>query len=311
MLSCAGRLVVSSYRALFILTLCGLVSSAASQLVNGQFFTSGLAISNAPAPGSQLSAGGAIGVSVDVSGNGRLPTSASIPGSTLPTAFISLNIFLISSQTNTNVTVTSGPQFFAGEQGSTVKHLNFAIPSCLKSGDYNYTYYEVSRINEQTYFSITPIPIFILNNQSPSDDDTCGGSTAPEAQPQPSSPPPEQPFLGSGFSLTTGFSQPAAPTNTGTGTQDTVTVTLTRTVISTISTIVTATQTLSLSGGGFTTVTMAVPTLLPTTVTSVFTTASTSGSFIPINAGCRLSGTPILLASITASMLITFMWEIL
>lgn len=86
---------------------------------------------------SQLAAGGAIGVSVDVSGDGRLPTSASIPGSTLPTAFISLNIFLISSQTNTNITVTSGPQFLGGEQGSTVKHLNFAIPSCLKSGDYN------------------------------------------------------------------------------------------------------------------------------------------------------------------------------
>lgn len=115
----------------------------------------------------------------------------------------------------------------------------------------------MSRINEQTYFSITPIPIFILNNQPPSDD-ACDGSTKPEPQPQQSSPPPEQPFLGSGFSLTTGFSQPAAPTNTGSETQDTVTVTLTRTIVSTISTIVTATQTLSLSSGGFTTVTVYV-----------------------------------------------------
>lgn len=221
---------------------------------------------------SQFSAGGGLGVSVDVSGNGRLPTSASVPGSTLPTAFISLNIFLVSSQTKTNITVTSGPQFLEGEPGSTVKHLNFVIPSCLKTGDYNvrdymcslsrsmltvqlkYTYYEVSRINEQTYFSITPIPIFILNNQS--GDEQCEGSTEPEAQPQPSSPPPEQPFLGPGFSLTTGFSQPAAPTNTLPGTQDTVTVTLTKTVVSTISTSITQTQTLTLENGGFSTVTV-------------------------------------------------------
>ncbi|KAB5589050.1 hypothetical protein CTheo_7513 [Ceratobasidium theobromae] len=219
--------------------------SVAAQLVNGQYYTSGLAISNAPAPGSQFSAGGAIGVSVDVSGNGKLPISASVPGSTLPTAFISLDIFLVSSQTKTNITVTSGPQFLEGEPGSTVKHLNFGIPTCLKTGDYNYTYYEVSRINEITYFSITPIPIFILNNQSPSEDVVCDGSTEPEAQPQPSSPPPEQPLLSPGFTLTTGSSQPAAPTNT----QDTVTVTLTTTVVSAISTLVTQTATLTLSGG--------------------------------------------------------------
>ncbi|CAE6423276.1 hypothetical protein BN14_01431 [Rhizoctonia solani AG-1 IB] len=271
----------------WIIVLYGLWNNLAlvsAQLVNGQFYTSGLAISNAPAPGSQYSAGGAIGVSVDVSGNGRLPISASTPGSTLPTAFISLNIFLISSQTNTNVTVTSGTQFLEGEPGSTVKHLNFAIPSCLKTGDYNYTYYEVSRVNEETYFSITPIPIFILNNQS--GDESCDGSTEPEAQPQPSSPPPEQPFLGAGFSLTTGFSQINAPTNTLPGTQDTVTVTLTKTVVSTIPTSIAQTQTLTFTDGSVSTVTTAIPTLLPTTITTVLTTAS-ANSFVPINAGCR------------------------
>ncbi|CAE6533584.1 unnamed protein product [Rhizoctonia solani] len=257
--------------------------SVSAQLVNGQFYTSGLAISNAPAPGSQYSAGGAIGVSVDVSGNGRLPTSASVPGSTLPTSFISLNVFLVSSQTKTNITVTSGTQFLEGEPGSTVKHLNFGIPSCLKTGDYNYTYYEVSRINEATYFSITPIPIFILNNRS--EDEPCNGSTEPEAQPQPPSPPPEQPFLRAGFSLTTGFSQAITPTNTFPGTQDTVTVTLTKTVVSTISTSITQTQTLT-GNGGVSTVTMVIPTLLPTTVTTVFTTAA-PGSFVPINSGHR------------------------
>ncbi|KAG9083419.1 hypothetical protein FS749_006047, partial [Ceratobasidium sp. UAMH 11750] len=168
MLFRSQHLLLASCWALFIFLFFGFGPPVSAQLVNGQFFTAGLAISNAPAPGSQLQAGGAIGVSVDVSGNGRLPPGASVPGSVLPTAFISLNIFLISSQTKTNVTVTSGPQFLAGEPGSTVKHLNFAIPSCLKTGDYNYTYYEVSRINGQTFFSITPIPVFMLNNQPPS-----------------------------------------------------------------------------------------------------------------------------------------------
>ncbi|KAF8680274.1 hypothetical protein RHS04_04520 [Rhizoctonia solani] len=267
-----------------------------TQLVNGQFYTPGLAISNAPAPGSQYSAGGAIGVSVDVSGNGRLPISASFPGSTLPTAFISLNIFLISSQTNTNVTVTSGTQFLEGEPGSTVKHLNFAIPSCLKTGDYNYTYYEVSRVNGETFFSITPIPIFILNSQQ--DDKACDGSTEPEVQPQASSPPPEQPFLGAGFSLTTGFSQVNAPTNTLPGTQNTVTVTLTKTVVSEISTSITQTQTLTLADGSLSTVTTAIPTLLPTTVTTVFTTPSLS-SFVPINSSSRILSNPLFLTLFT------------
>ncbi|QRV91220.1 hypothetical protein RhiJN_19238 [Ceratobasidium sp. AG-Ba] len=282
--------------------------SVSAQLVNGQFFTAGLAISNAPAPGSQLQAGGAIGVSVDVSGNGRLPSGASIPGSTLPTAFVSLNIFLISSQTNTNITVTSGPQFLQGEPGSTVKHLNFAIPSCLKTGDYNYTYYEVSRINDQTFFSITPIPVFILNNQSPSDGDPCDGSTTPEVQPQASSPPSEQPFLGPGFSLTTGFSQPAAPTNTGT--QDTVTVTFTTTLISTVATSITTTQTVTLSDGEIETTTLVLPTSFPTTVTTVFTTAS-SGFFNPINAAGRTISVPFLLIwTFTSSVIFMLMLQI-
>ncbi|CAE6447232.1 unnamed protein product [Rhizoctonia solani] len=270
-----------------------------AQLVNGQFYTSGLAISNAPAPGSQYSPGGSIGVSVDVSGNGRLPTSASVPGSTLPTAFISLNIFLVSSQTKTNITVTSGTQFLESEPGSTVKHLDFVIPSCLKTGDYNYTYYEVSRVNEATYFSITPIPIFILNSQS--GDEPCDGSTEPEPQPQSSSPPPEQPFLGAGFSLTTGFSQVVAPTNTLSGTQDTVTVTLTRTVVSTISTSITQTQSLTLGNGGMSTITTVVPTLLPTTLTTVFTTA-TPGTFVPINSVCRALPTSLSLVLSTGAI---------
>ncbi|KAF8761633.1 hypothetical protein RHS01_00918 [Rhizoctonia solani] len=248
-----------------------------TQLVNGQFYTPGLAISNAPAPGSQYSAGGAIGVSVDVSGNGRLPISASFPGSTLPTAFISLNIFLISSQTNTNVTVTSGTQFLEGEPGSTVKHLNFAIPSCLKTGDYNYTYYEVSRPAGRQ--SVRWVP-------------------EPEVQPQASSPPPEQPFLGAGFSLTTGFSQVNAPTNTLPGTQNTVTVTLTKTVVSEISTSITQTQTLTLADGSLSTVTTAIPTLLPTTVTTVFTTPSLS-SFVPINSSSRILSNPLFLTLFT------------
>ncbi|QRW05291.1 hypothetical protein RhiLY_04290 [Ceratobasidium sp. AG-Ba] len=158
-----------------------------------------------------------------------------------------------------------------------------------------YTYYEVSRINDQTFFSVTPIPVFILNNQSPSGNDPCIFA------------PPEQPFLGPGFSLTTGFSQPAAPTNTGT--QDTVTVTFTTTLISTVATSITTTQTVTLSDGEIET-TLVLPTSFPTTVTTVFTTAS-SGFFNPINAAGRTISVPFLLIwTFTSSVIFMLMLQI-
>lgn len=47
-----------------------------------------------------------------------------------------------------------------------MKHLTFAIPSCLPGGEYNVTLYEQSKINEEEHFIITPIPVTILNPNS-------------------------------------------------------------------------------------------------------------------------------------------------
>jgi hypothetical protein len=85
---------------------------------------------------SEFTVGGTISVSVDVSGNGRLPRDSWGPDSTLPSGFISLSIFLVSA--NQNLTIVNGTtgDFLKGEPGSTVKHLNYVVPSCLPEGDY-------------------------------------------------------------------------------------------------------------------------------------------------------------------------------
>jgi hypothetical protein len=136
---------------------------ANAQLVNGQFFTRGLAISNAPAPNrkvsityptlkqvlnaitdlscSEFTVGGTISVSVDVSGDGRLPQGSWGPDSTLPSGFISLSIFLVSGSQNVTIVNGTTGDFLRGEPGSTVKHLNYVIPSCLSEGDYNVSHH--------------------------------------------------------------------------------------------------------------------------------------------------------------------------
>lgn len=66
-----------------------------------------------------------------MSGNGKLQTLGD------DSRFILLDLFLISEEVGVNVTVSTGPALLAGEPGSTVKHLDFQIPSCLPAGNYN------------------------------------------------------------------------------------------------------------------------------------------------------------------------------
>ncbi|KAG8814812.1 hypothetical protein FRC17_000966 [Serendipita sp. 399] len=178
------------------------VGGAQAQLVNGQYFTRGLAISNAPAPDSEHTVGGTIGVSVDVSGNGRLPEGSWGPNSTLPSGFISLSIYIVSGSQNVTVVDGTSGQFLSGEPGSTVKHLNYVIPDCLPEGKYDYTYYEVSRMNDTMYFGITPIPITIKNpgGSSGACDDSISNPVLP--RPQNDSAPAQNPFTG-GLALNT------------------------------------------------------------------------------------------------------------
>lgn len=198
---------------LFLL-ISGLFGSfATAQLVNGQYFTRGLAISNAPAPNSEFTVGGTISVSVDVSGNGQLPQASWGPNSTLPSGFISLSIYLVSGDQNVTVVDGTTGAFLAGEPGSTVKHLNYAVPSCLPAGNYDYTYYEVSRMNGTTFFGITPIPITVKNPGGSSGACDANISNPVRQRPQNDSAPAQNPFTG-GLALNT--TNGAGPSNTAT-----------------------------------------------------------------------------------------------
>jgi len=77
-------------------------------------------------------------IAIEVSGDGVLPLTATLAGSTSPTALESLNVFLSSIPFGQNITV-SPPGILEQEPGSTVKHLNFQIGnfSCLEQGTYN------------------------------------------------------------------------------------------------------------------------------------------------------------------------------
>ncbi|KAI9064371.1 hypothetical protein FKP32DRAFT_1570191 [Trametes sanguinea] len=165
----------------------------AQTLVNGQIFTNGLAIVDAPAPESPMHAGSVTQVAIDISGDGKLDQSASIPGSDKETRFDSLEIYLVSYQTQLNLTVSSGPGLLTQEQGSTVKHWNYNVSTCIPPGSYNLTFYEASHINGQPYFAITPIPVVVMNDHQT---DACSnGTNQLQAFPQQSSPYPQSPWL--------------------------------------------------------------------------------------------------------------------
>ncbi|KAJ7102132.1 hypothetical protein B0H15DRAFT_313293 [Mycena belliarum] len=192
----------------------------AGQTINGQTFTNGLAVIDSPSPSNPGQAGSTISIALDVSGNGKLPPAATLPGSGLDTSYESLEIYLVSAQTNINITVSSGPAFLTGESGSTVKHLNWPIPSCVPAGDYNLTFYETSRFNGQGVFTITPIPIPISN---PNPSAQCVNPNPLQAQPQPSKPLAQSPFVPGSTTPT------SSGTNTGarTGSDPALTFTLT------------------------------------------------------------------------------------
>lgn len=152
-----------------------------------------------------------------VSGNGKLPFEALKPGSSLDTAFEELNIFLVSSQANTNLTVSSGPRLLTDEDG-TVRHLSYELPNCIQAGQYNVslaiivlevksprsltrrdpshqmTFYERSTLENDPLYVITPIPIRI-RNPSPSGDSCTEGVNELQVQPQEDARAARSPFL--------------------------------------------------------------------------------------------------------------------
>jgi len=127
--------------------------SYAQAIVNGQIFTPGIAIVNAPQPNTPLGGGKSrkpytcthsltsldtLHISLDVSANGKLQLPP-YP-SNLLSAIHNITIFLSSYETGRNLTVTNGTatennstlgDVMLQEQGSTVKHINWIWPDCL------------------------------------------------------------------------------------------------------------------------------------------------------------------------------------
>ncbi|OJT11058.1 hypothetical protein TRAPUB_12429 [Trametes pubescens] len=162
---------------LYLFASSHILAVAAQDVVNGQDVRQGFLSVESPTPSSTLHAGSETDVSIDCS---------ILSNTTLGIDL--LEVYLVSSETQTNITVSSGPQLLSQEPGSTVKHIHWSIPTCLQTGTYNLTLYEASHLNDISYFSITPIPVQIQNTNVT---DSCDSpENALQAQPQPSSPPP-------------------------------------------------------------------------------------------------------------------------
>jgi len=281
---------------------------AGQTLVNGQTFTNGLAIIDAPAPQNPGHAGSSISIAIDVSGDGKLPSAASLPGSGLSNSFQLLEIYLVSAETNLNMTVSAGPGLLTNESGSTVKHLNWPIPPCIPAGNYNLTFYETSFFNSLGIFAITPIPIPILNpNPSGS---PCPNLNPLQGQPQSSNPLRQSPFLyptASAQATATSASAPASSrmaTVINAGPTLTLTLTLSNGVLNIPTVTVTAQPTpttvvlismatVTETDKGIVTTYIQTSTLTTVVTPSVQADNTDSSGFIPVNAGSHLmSSTP-------------------
>ncbi|KAF7339975.1 hypothetical protein MVEN_01915200 [Mycena venus] len=182
--------MLNAYSSFLLLTFVALFQNVTGQYINGQFFTQGLSIIDSPSPQNPGHAGSPIPIAIDVSGDGKLPASATSNGSD-STRYELLEIYLVSAETKINITVSAGPGLLANESGSTVKHVNWPIPTCIPAGNYNLTFYETSLFNNTGVFTITPIPIPI-SNASPSGQ--CTDLNTLQAQPQSSNPLTQSPF---------------------------------------------------------------------------------------------------------------------
>ncbi|KAF3913671.1 hypothetical protein AA313_de0200303 [Arthrobotrys entomopaga] len=174
-------------------------------IVNGQIYTPGLAIVDAPQPFTPLG-GSILQVALDVSGDGRLPpyTYQALPNGIVPssydasegsdnnnnggmkalagTFYQSITIFLSSYANDQNFTISNGTippsqwnnsyvaPVLSLEPGSTVKHVNWVWPACLKKGlgEYNISIHQSFTYNTSEYYTIFDLPINLVNDLDPS-----------------------------------------------------------------------------------------------------------------------------------------------
>ncbi|KAK0208605.1 hypothetical protein DFS33DRAFT_1451536 [Desarmillaria ectypa] len=241
----------------------------------GQIFTSGLSIINSPSPNSPGYAGSILPISIDVSGDGKLPDDS---------FFSLLEIYLVSSETNINLTVVSGTDFLAQESGS-VLHENFMIPTCVQSGNYNLTFYETSQIEGKLFFIITPIPLPI-ENSNPSGSACTDGLNALQDQPQVFSAPDDPPLSAGEMSGPSTATSPLATVTVSDGVSFAIPTTITATPTQAATTVVVVSESVIT----IVTTDSQSPVTLTSTVTERWSTTavmqpSDLSGFVPVNDG--------------------------
>ncbi|EPS34714.1 hypothetical protein PDE_09678 [Penicillium oxalicum 114-2] len=159
-------------------------------IVNGQVYTPGLAIVDAPQPNTPLG-GQNLQVAIDVSGNGKLPWPPYTQPKDGPTLFHSITLFLTSETLSHNFTISNGTKpadnttGYVGrvldlEPSSTVKHVNWVWPKCLVGdgtgkddsarGAYNISMHQSFRWNGTNYYTVFDLPIAVTNSIPESDE---------------------------------------------------------------------------------------------------------------------------------------------
>ncbi|KAL2864768.1 uncharacterized protein BJX67DRAFT_389678 [Aspergillus lucknowensis] len=153
-------------------------------IVNGQIFTPGLAIVDAPQPYTPLG-GDTLHIALDVSGNGQLPLTSDDDA---PTRFHEITLFLTSEEKERNLTISNGTSISSSsdspayvgpildlEPNSTVKHVNWVWPDCFVGdeddnrdkdsarGNYNISMHQSFRWNGTEYYTVFELPISVSN----------------------------------------------------------------------------------------------------------------------------------------------------
>jgi len=167
-----------------LLLLCGAVAVHASNftIINGQIFTPGLAIVDAPQPDTP-EGGDTLQVALDISGDGHLPFP--LQNGNQPTQIYNITLFLSSYVTGLNFTISNGTaasnnaslgDILLQEPGSTVKHVDWVWPDCLVGngppsggvdsarGVYNISIRQSFRLNSTNYYTIFDLPIAVTNS---------------------------------------------------------------------------------------------------------------------------------------------------
>ncbi|KAI1333422.1 hypothetical protein F5Y16DRAFT_13546 [Xylariaceae sp. FL0255] len=150
-------------------------------IFNGQIFTPGFAIVDAPQPNTPLG-GSTLDVALDVTADGKLDQPPYNPNS--PSLIYNITIFLYSYETGRNFTVTNGTatsnnatlgDILQSEPGSTVKHVSWTWPQCLigdgnsnntDRGSYNISIRQNFRLNGSNHYTIFDLPISVTNSIS-------------------------------------------------------------------------------------------------------------------------------------------------